>query len=145
MQNNPKNKKKRNDGIGVGVLVMADKAELRGLHVTRGWDNDIMVARYRLDDMGQSLGPYGVRIVDTRTSYAGAGAHSWEPDFYMGCGIDVGTGVDAALSNVQDDNSRIGFCVDEGGGASARITNAVSRHARMTKQPFVKENRVSTN
>lgn len=144
LRNNPKNKSKSNAGIGVAVLVMADKAELRGMNVTRGWDNDIMVARYRLDAPGQSLGPYGVRIVDTRTSLAGSGAHSWEPNFFMGCGIDVGTGVDAVLQNNVDENSRIGFCVDEGGGASAHIIDSVSRHARMTKEPFVKANRMSS-
>ncbi len=78
-----------------------------------------------------------------RTSRAGAGAHFWSPNFYMGCGIDVGTGVAARLTNVQDRLSHIGFCVDEGGGASAQIVNATSFFAQATAAPFVTAGKMS--
>lgn len=144
LANNPQGKTLRNDGFGVGVLVMADAAELRDVTVLRGWDNSIMVANYRMDAPGQSLGPYGVRLTNVRTADAGAGAHSWDPKFYMGCGIDIGTGVDTMLHDVVDDRSHIGFCVDEAGGASAHFVNAISHAARMTKAPFIKPDRVSS-
>lgn len=141
---NPQGKAKANDGMAVAVLVMCDRCEIAEAEVTRGFDNNIMVANFDLSNGKQSLGPWGVSIRDTRTSYAGAGRHNWDPDYYQGCGIDIGSGVAARLTNVEDRYSRIGFCVDEGGGASAQIVNAASFNAQVTQKPFLRPDKMSS-
>ncbi len=61
--NNPGGKSIQNDGLAVAVLIMCDDCELADAEVTRGWDNDVMIARFDWLQELSRLGLSGSRFM----------------------------------------------------------------------------------
>lgn len=110
-----------NAALGTTVLVMADHAQINGVHVKRGWNVCIGFGVFDFDTGRPTYGPFGASYSNGTTSLCGQGRLTGNPNYQEGAGVDNFSGIGTRITNSVDYNSQVGLYLDT--GASSTIVD----------------------